>query len=147
MVVGWYQSLDVRTRPNPQGPFEQDSQPFFLDYSRHVHLCFFVQPFDLLLSSTVSFHSLFANRFRLPRADSNLLRNLRFVVTTDLCGTWAGGPVWSSDNSYAGQSQGSCAAMTGFDTCAGYVQSRGWDFKHGKSPFHSLSSSSLNRRN
>ncbi|GAA5840536.1 hypothetical protein JCM3766R1_000691 [Sporobolomyces carnicolor] len=53
-----------------------------------------------------------------------------FVVSTDLCGTWAGGSVWSSDNSYAGQSEGSCAATTGFDTCEGYVQSRGWDFKH-----------------
>ncbi|GAA5956296.1 hypothetical protein JCM3765_005621 [Sporobolomyces pararoseus] len=54
----------------------------------------------------------------------------QFVVTTDICGKWAGGAVWSSDNSYAGQSEGSCAATTGFDTCAGYAQSRGWDYKH-----------------
>ncbi|GAA5923662.1 uncharacterized protein JCM15063_003720 [Sporobolomyces koalae] len=53
----------------------------------------------------------------------------QFIINTNLCGTWADG-VWSTDNSYAGQPQGSCAAMTGFDTCAAYVQSRGWDFKH-----------------
>lgn len=50
-----------------------------------------------------------------------------------LClGTWPNG-VWNTDNSYAGQSEGSCASTTGFDTCEAYVQSRGWDFKHGES--------------
>ncbi|GAA5867545.1 hypothetical protein JCM1840_002546 [Sporobolomyces johnsonii] len=52
-----------------------------------------------------------------------------FVVNTNLCGTWPNG-VWSTDNSYAGQSEGSCAATTGFATCEEYVQSRGEDFKH-----------------
>lgn len=53
----------------------------------------------------------------------------QFVLNTDLCGTWPNG-VWNTDNSYAGQSEGSCASTTGFDTCEAYVQSRGWDFKH-----------------
>ncbi|GAA5954012.1 hypothetical protein JCM21900_005380 [Sporobolomyces salmonicolor] len=52
-----------------------------------------------------------------------------FAVNTNLCGTWPNG-VWSTDNSYAGQSEGSCAATTGFATCEEYVQSRGEDFKH-----------------
>ncbi|GAA6062619.1 hypothetical protein JCM10212_002213 [Sporobolomyces blumeae] len=52
-----------------------------------------------------------------------------FIVNTELCGTWPDG-TWSQDNSYAGQSEGSCAETTGFATCQEYVQSRGWDFKH-----------------
>lgn len=52
-----------------------------------------------------------------------------FIVNTELCGTWPDG-VWAQDNSYAGQSEGSCASTTGFATCAEYVASRGWDFKH-----------------
>lgn len=37
------------------------------------------------------------------------------VVNTNLCGAWPEG-VWSSEASYAGQSE-SCAAITGYSTC------------------------------
>ncbi|GAA6018615.1 hypothetical protein JCM11491_006167 [Sporobolomyces phaffii] len=53
----------------------------------------------------------------------------QFILNTELCGKWTTG-VWNTDNSYAGQSQGSCAEMTSFNTCEEYVRSRGWDFKH-----------------
>ncbi|GAA5930448.1 hypothetical protein JCM3775_004395 [Rhodotorula graminis] len=53
----------------------------------------------------------------------------QFVINTDLCGTWASG-TWNSDNSYAGQSEGSCASRTGYSTCAEYVQNEAKDFKH-----------------
>ncbi|GAA6033693.1 hypothetical protein JCM8097_004385 [Rhodosporidiobolus ruineniae] len=52
-----------------------------------------------------------------------------FIVNTQLCGTWPSGTVWSSDNSYAGQS-GSCQADTGYSTCEDYVLSVAKDFKH-----------------
>lgn len=61
----------------------------------------------------------------------------QWVINTDLCGTWASG-TWNSDNSYAGQSEGSCAARTGYATCAEYVENEAKDFKHGASTFLSL---------
>ncbi|BGP12147.1 hypothetical protein JCM10213_004712 [Rhodosporidiobolus nylandii] len=52
-----------------------------------------------------------------------------WIINTQLCGTWAAGTVWNTDNSYAGQ-EGSCASMTGHDTCESYVLNTAHDFKH-----------------
>ncbi|GAA5955204.1 hypothetical protein JCM8115_001881 [Rhodotorula mucilaginosa] len=51
------------------------------------------------------------------------------VVNSNICGTWPEG-VWHTDGDYSGQSSGSCAALTGADTCRDYVLNSAHDFSH-----------------
>ncbi|BGP44227.1 hypothetical protein JCM10450v2_000038 [Rhodotorula kratochvilovae] len=60
---------------------------------------------------------------------SNYFSAQTWVINTEICGTWADG-VWNSDNSYAGQNEGSCASRTGYSTCAEYALAESPDFKH-----------------